>query len=137
MRTVALSNQSEVDDPEPPSHYGATYQPRNIWAASSVGAIVTLGARDLVLRARSFLDTGVDRLRASDTHPPMMTRMLAVDRLNRLYDPRERVAMRNSRRNLRHVMTRLWDLIQPELRRLGDRGMRPLPLGPEEAQWLP
>jgi hypothetical protein len=120
------------------AHFGATScQPRNYWATSGVAAIIVLGAMDLVLRARAFLQTGVDRVRPSDTHPPMMVRLLAVDRLNRRYDPRERVATRNSRRNIRHVMTSLWDLIQPELRRLRDRGIRPLPLCSEEAQWLP
>lgn len=119
------------------AHFGARCEPHNTWAASGVGAIVALGAMNLVLRARYFLETGGDRVPASNTHPPMMVRLVAVDRLNRLYDPRERIAMRNQRRNMREVVTSLWDLIRPELRRLHDRGLRPLPLSQDEAQWLP
>ena len=119
------------------AHFGATSEPRNVWAASAAAGIVALGAMNLVLHARSFLETGIDRVRVSDTHPPMMVRLIAVDRLNRLYDPRDRIGMRNMRRSMRQVMTSLWDLIRPELKRLHDRGIRPLPLGPEEAQWLP
>jgi hypothetical protein len=119
------------------AHFGATFKPPNPWAASAAVAIVALGSTDLVFRTRSFLESGVDRVRSSNTHPPMMVRMIAVERLNRRYDPRERAKMRNLRREIRHIMTNLWDVIRPELERLRDRGLCPLPISAEDAQWLP
>jgi hypothetical protein len=119
------------------AHFGARTEPKSSFAASAAGAIIALGAVDLAQRAHSLLSSGVDRVRASKTHPPTMVRMIAVDRLNRLYDPRERIAMRNMRRSTRRIMDSLWDLIKPELLQLRARGITPLPVGPDDDQWLP
>ncbi len=119
------------------AHFGATCTPRNPWAASAAAAIIGLGAMDLVFRTRRFLETGLDREYISDTHPPMMVRMIGVERLNRRCDRREREKMRTIRKNTRRVMTGLWDVIKPELQQLWRRGIRSMPLAAKDAQWLP
>ena len=119
------------------AHFGAICTPRNPWAASAAVAIIGLGAMDLVFRTRRFLETGLDREHVSDTHPPMMVRMIGVERLNRRYNPRERAKMREMRKNMRRVMTGLWDVIKPELQQLWKRGIRSMPLAAKDAQWLP
>jgi hypothetical protein len=47
------------------AHFCATSTPPNAWAKSGAAAIIVLSAMDMVVRTRSFLETGVDRERSS------------------------------------------------------------------------
>lgn len=108
---------------------------RLTFAQYGTAAVIALSAVDMLRRARNVLQTGKDDDFVSDTHPPLSERLVNLQRVT--YDPREAESVRANQENCRALMDGIWGLLLPSIEELHKRGVRPLPVNREEAQWLP
>lgn len=105
------------------------------FAHYGTAAVIALVAVDLLRRTRDVLATGSEIAFLSKTHPPLDERLLVIQEVK--YDPREADAVRANQGNFRNIMEGIWGLARPILRQMHLRGVRPLPVGKDESQWLP
>ena len=108
---------------------------RLTFAQYGSASVIALVAVDLLRRTRDVLATGRVMDFNSDTHPPLEARLLNLQRIR--YDPREAEAVLANQGNFKSIMEGIWSLILPLLKDMHARGIRPLPVVEEEAQWLP
>jgi hypothetical protein len=115
------------------AHVGV--EQRLTFAQYGSAAVIALVAVDMLRRTRDVLATGVEADVTSRTHPSLESRLLNIQRIR--YDPREAEAVRKSQGNFRNIMEGIWSLSLPLLKNMHAHGVRPLPVGKEESQWLP
>jgi hypothetical protein len=115
------------------AHVGG--ETRLSFARDGSAAVIALVAVDMLRRARDLLATGAEANFASDTHPSLELRLCNLQRIR--YDPREAEAVRGHQENFRIIMEEIWSLTSPLLKDMHAYGVRPLPVGKEESQWLP
>jgi hypothetical protein len=104
-------------------------------AFSGAAGVVALIGMDLVRRSKSILETGTVQNFSSDTHPPLKNRLLMLETLR--YDSRNIESVRGMRHNFREIMEGIWGIVEPDLKELHARGVRPVTAAPSGSQWLP
>jgi hypothetical protein len=115
------------------AHVGV--EQRLTFARCGSAAVIALVAVDMLRRTRDVLATGVETGFTSSTHPSLESRLLNFQRIR--YDPREAEAVTAHQRNFKNIMEGIWSLSLPLLRDMHAHGVRPLPVGKGESQWLP
>lgn len=117
---------------------GARESPPNFYAISGAGAVIILGALDLVRRAKAVLLTGNDRSAPRKRHPPCAQRIGVIALLDeQLPSQQIRDAAETQRRCFAEIVEIIWDLIRPDLERLHREGVRPVDGAPDTGGWLP
>ena len=117
---------------------GAREQPPNFYAMSGAGAVIILGALDLVRRAKAVLVSGSDKTEPRKRHPPIADRIEVIALLDeQLPSQPLREAAAIQRRCFAQIIEVIWDLVRPELERLYRQGVRPVEGAPDTGGWLP
>lgn len=112
----------------------------NPFLVSGAGAVLILGALDLVRRANAVLQTGVDAPSPRKTHPPFGERIGIFDALDYLVSDKK--SEQNDAAHRRKCMVGILEFIRkkvrPELRNLREAGVRPESLSRiDPGGWLP
>jgi hypothetical protein len=109
----------------------------NLYAMFGVGAVVILGALDLVRRATALLESGSDQPPPRERHPPFRDRVKVIA----LLDQRLAVHLRPTAANMRdcfvQIMEVIWEFARPGIAELHANGVRPVPNAPYPGGWLP
>jgi hypothetical protein len=105
------------------------------FAKDGSAAVIALIAVDLLRRTRGLLATGAETSFCSDTHPSLASRLLNLKRIPS--EPAAAEAVKAIHQNFGTIMEGIWTLVLPLLKDMHAYGLRPLPTGKEESQWLP
>lgn len=103
---------------------GAERTPQNFFAMAGVGAVVILASLELIGRARSVLDTGKVSSASSETHPPFIERLKAMEVLDETAPIDMRSAFADVRVCFLEIIEGLWSILQPGYLRLHADGLR-------------
>lgn len=121
------------------SHFSArNRQPCNFFSLTGGGAVVCLCGPDLVLRAKSVLQTGhFESQPSSSSHPPTVSRINTLDTLDYNFSPREIESVRDFRRFILEIFQIIWTAVFPRLHQLHLEGIRPIKASQNGHAWLP
>jgi hypothetical protein len=109
----------------------------NFYAMSGVGAVVILGALDLVRRASALLETGSDQTPPRERHPPFRDRVEVIALLDEHLPVRFRPMAANMRDCFGQIVEVIWEFVRPGIAELRANGGRPAPNAPDPGGWLP
>ncbi|HEX4410569.1 MAG TPA: hypothetical protein VH206_17495 [Xanthobacteraceae bacterium] len=116
---------------------GEGERPPNQYAVSGAGAVVILGALDLIRRATAVLRTGIDSAVPRKRHPPFADRIKFIASLDRQLPELQRGPAAIQRECFIQIMELVWEAILPEIRRRHAAGDRPLDEALDTGGWLP
>lgn len=92
---------------------GTNAEPANPFAASGGGAVLMLGALDLVRRTTHVLTTGNTQFPARETHPPTAERIKHLGTFDRFVPEDIRPQFGGMRRDLEAVVEAIWTRVEP------------------------
>jgi hypothetical protein len=116
---------------------GGRERPPNEYAISGVGAVVILGALQLVLRAKSMLEMGHDMLPTSTSHPTFADRIEVIGTVHANEPTDLQAAFQQRRANFVEVLEIVWTRLRPHLKSLHEAGIRPRPYVSPKQGWRP
>jgi len=113
---------------------GLKEEPPNDYAIAGVGAVVILGALQLVHRAKRMLEANDDTLPTSTSHPTFADRIAHIGTVL-ANEPADYQAIFSERRDhFVEILEIVWANIKPKLTQLHDAGIRPRPLSPQNGR---
>ena len=116
---------------------GLSVEPPNLYAASGVGAVLMLGALELVRRVRALLETGVPVAEPRKSHPPLKDRLLAIAGADEFAHEADRPIFEDLRSCAERIIDMVWEFAEPAIRGLHKAGARPQPTSSDVGGWLP
>lgn len=94
--------------------FGSKQTPPNLYAASGVGAVIALGANELIDRAQKLL--GVSHHSSDlDTHPSFEERILNIASLDQHHEPAIIEQFKDMRDCFKEILEVIWIAIRPSL----------------------
>jgi hypothetical protein len=109
----------------------------NFYAVSGAGAVVILGALDLIRRVRAVLETGRDEPPSRSHHPPYPERVSNLGKVDAKLHADNRRQAADYRQFCFDLVEAIWERIKPIVIGYHASGIRPNPDPDEATGWLP
>ena len=110
----------------------------NRFALFGGGAVISLCANDILMRAKSVLSNGLVSYSASDSHPPTASRIQALGRLDFYLSAEHQLQAGMLRVSLFRLFKMIWAIVLPGLVECRACGLRPVERRNRDAGgWLP
>jgi hypothetical protein len=109
----------------------------NVYAKSGAGAVVILGALDLVRRTNAVLETGEDVCEPRNRHPPFRERIGRIAGVDQFAPVAERGSLAELRGCFCEILEIIWAEVRPLLAALHRDGVRPADRKTDVGGWLP
>lgn len=109
----------------------------NFYAVSGAGAVVILGALDLIRRVRAVLETGRDEPPPRSHHPPYPERVSNLAKVDGNLHADNRQQAADYRQFFFDLIEVVWERIKPIIIDYRASGIRPKPDTDEATGWLP
>jgi hypothetical protein len=116
---------------------GAAEEPPNGFAMFGVGAVVILGALDLVRRATALIETGDERPKPREHHPSYPERIEALAVLDDRLAPKNCPEAAEMRTCFMQIVEVIWDTVRDHIADLRRQGVRPHSRNTDPSGWLP
>ncbi|MEY9363863.1 hypothetical protein ABH994_006584 [Bradyrhizobium yuanmingense] len=116
---------------------GADESPQNRFAMYGVGAILILGAIDIIRRADALISTGSDVTTPRKRHPSFVARIKEIATLDKQLPEADQKAAAAMRSGFMDIIEIIWDRIKPRLLQLHEEGQRKTAPAFDGSQWLP
>jgi hypothetical protein len=105
---------------------GSWEDPINLYSMSGAGAVIILGALDLVEKAKATLISGSDKVAVSKTHPMFNDRINMLAQNDQFASVEYQEIYNDMRECFMAIFSNIWDEIKPIFYGLHEDGVRPI-----------